>query len=306
MRVLYVCTANICRSASAERLLREATAADPALSMIEVRSAGTRAIDGAPGCSLAPALAGHAAEHQSTPLTGELVAWADVILAAARDHRSAIVILDPTARARTFTIRQAGRIAAWVLEAGIVDAGRERGAAEASGTAAGWAVQFGPGDPRADVPALPADPDDRWRWLVGELDASRGMAPMRTSGTRHVSPMDGANQAVTADDGTARSQTAGPGTAGASAPPQDGGPSSVSGHRAPDSASAGASLGRWLRRFPLVASRGTLGIGESDDIRDPDDVPDPHVLGAGLHAVAYEQLRESTDALIQLLKEVVR
>jgi hypothetical protein len=43
-----------------------------------------------------------------------------------------------------------------------------------------------------------------------------------------------------------------------------------------------------------------------DDLRDPDNVPDPHVLGAGLHGVAYEQLRESTQALVRLLREAAR
>ena len=35
-----------------------------------------------------------------------------------------------------------------------------------------------------------------------------------------------------------------------------------------------------------------------------DDVPDPHFLGAGLHPLAYEQIRASTDALVRLLREV--
>ena len=35
-----------------------------------------------------------------------------------------------------------------------------------------------------------------------------------------------------------------------------------------------------------------------------DDVPDPHYLGAGLHGLAFEQIRASTDALVRLLREV--
>jgi hypothetical protein len=35
-----------------------------------------------------------------------------------------------------------------------------------------------------------------------------------------------------------------------------------------------------------------------------DDVPDPHVLGAGLHPLAFEQIQASTDALVRLLREV--
>ena len=39
MRVLYVCTANICRSASAQRLLREGVAVSPELARLEARVA---------------------------------------------------------------------------------------------------------------------------------------------------------------------------------------------------------------------------------------------------------------------------
>ena len=126
MRILYVCTANICRSASAQRLLRDAVAAAPELAGVEVRSAGTAAFAGSPGCTIAPALIEGPQEHRSQPLTAELVGWADLILPAARDHRPAIMELAPTSRSRTFTMRQAGRIAAWMVDAGMVSAARER------------------------------------------------------------------------------------------------------------------------------------------------------------------------------------
>ncbi len=147
MRILYVCTANICRSASAQRLLLDAVAAAPELSGIEVRSAGTHAMPGSPGCSLAPALTGHAADHRSQALTADLVAWADLILAAARDHRPSILEIEPSSRTRTFTIRQAGRIADWMVDSGIVAAGQER--ARSGGEPEAWAERFPVGDPRA-------------------------------------------------------------------------------------------------------------------------------------------------------------
>ena len=168
MRILYVCTANICRSASAQQLLREAVAADPGLAGIEVRSAGTAALVGAPGCSIAPALLGHSADHRSQQLTGELVAWADLILVAARDHRPSIAELEPRSRARTFTVRQAGRIADWIVDSGMVAAGLEGG---------GEPDRYPPGDPRREVLDLPADLGERWTWLVGEMDAARPMTP---------------------------------------------------------------------------------------------------------------------------------
>ena len=175
MRVLYVCTANICRSASAAQLLRDAVGTSPELADIEVRSAGTAALPGSPGCSVAPALAGHAADHRSQRVTRELVEWADLILPAARDHRPAIVELAPAARSRVFTMRQAGRSADWLMDSGMVAAARER--AGAAGPAdADWPAAFPEGDPRADVLALPVEPGERVAWLLGEMDAARGMA----------------------------------------------------------------------------------------------------------------------------------
>ena len=168
MRVLYVCTANICRSVSAQRLLREAVASAPELAGIEVRSAGTEAIDGAGARWRSPRI-----EHQSQRLTAELLSWADLILPAARDHRRAILEMDPTSRTRTFTVRQAGRIADWLVESGIVQAERERGRRPEE--AAAWVERIPPGDPRRDRNALADDPERRWPWLVGEMDAARGL-----------------------------------------------------------------------------------------------------------------------------------
>ena len=184
MRILYVCTANICRSASAERLLRDAVAGSPELAGIEVRSAGTHAMPGSPGCSMAPALTDHAAEHRSQALTADLVAWADLILPAARDHRPSILELAPDCRARTFTIRQAGRIANWIVDSGIVAAGRER-----SGSGWGpeaWVEGFSLGDPRRDVPSLPDDPAARWLWVVPRWTLPEGWRAPRLRVRRAV------------------------------------------------------------------------------------------------------------------------
>jgi protein-tyrosine-phosphatase len=261
MRVLYVCTANICRSASAQQLLREAVAAEPGLAGIEVRSAGTAAVVGAPGCSIAPALAGHASVHRSQQVSGELVAWADLILAAARDHRPAIAELEPRSRVRTFTIRQAGRIADWIVEAGVVAAGREGG---------GGPDRYPPGDPRTDVPVLPTDLAQRWAWLVGEMDAARAMAPARPDA-----------DAVRGTDRRERRWRP------RRSRPRSGDP------RVGDQEVASPAA------YPASVWDGVV----ASDLH-PDDVPDPHLLGLGLHPVAYEQIRASTDALVRLFREV--
>ncbi len=220
-----MCTANICRSASAQQLLRAAVAQYPELAGIEVRSAGTAAMVGASGCRVAPALVGQAQEHRSQQLTPELVAWADLILTAARDHRPPIAALSPAARSRMFTIRQAGRIADWIMEIGMIAAALEPG---------DRLERYPLGDPRRLVPDLPEGIGAREAWLVAELDAARGMAPATQN---------------------------------------------------EESAPAASPL---------------------PDEAHVDDVLDPHVLGMGMHQLGFEQLRDSTDALVRVLREVAQ
>ncbi len=115
----------------------------------EVASAGTAAVHGAPCCELAPLL--ERVEHRSQPLSPDLVGRADLVLTAAREHQSTVLALDPDARAKTFTIRQAGRLTRWLLDEGIVEAARER-----AHVPQGWAERFEPGDPRQYVMPLPS------------------------------------------------------------------------------------------------------------------------------------------------------
>ncbi len=286
MRVLYVCTANICRSASAQALLRGAVEGSPGLTGIDVRSAGTAAPLGSPGCSVAPALVGHAAEHRSQPVTAELIEWADLILPAARDHRGAIAELAPAARSRMFTLRQAGRIADWLVEAGMVTAARERagvsgaGAPERRGAAVpgapAWADGFPEGDLRADVQALPVEPSARLEWLLSEMDAARGMATASPDVSAPAGPAEHQGRRFGLRRRASRSAARGDPAQGEAAPAEVRAPARQQGGRsAPD-----------------------------PDATHPDDVPDPHVLGMGLHPLAYEQIKASTDSFVRLLVEL--
>ncbi|MEU6427958.1 hypothetical protein ABZ860_18880 [Microbispora sp. NPDC046973] len=111
-RVLFVCTGNICRSAMAERLALAALGPD---SPIRVGSAGTRARAGWPMAERAREvllrLGGDPAGFSSRPLTAEAVARADLVLAAATEHRAESVALHPLAAARAFTIAEFGALA---------------------------------------------------------------------------------------------------------------------------------------------------------------------------------------------------
>ena len=112
VRILLVCTGNICRSPLAEQLLR---ARFQALGLqAEVRSAGTRAMVASPMTDEAAALAlkygAHSIDHSARQLTEQLVADADLILTATRDHRREVVTLLPKATRYTFTLNQFARL----------------------------------------------------------------------------------------------------------------------------------------------------------------------------------------------------
>lgn len=116
--VLTVCTGNVHRSALAAELL--ATWArwylpDSLAMSVRVISAGTKPPVGAPmGRAvrrIADELGAEDRGHRAAPLTAELIDGADLILAAAREHRTELLSLAPRVLRRTFTIREAGRIA---------------------------------------------------------------------------------------------------------------------------------------------------------------------------------------------------
>lgn len=171
-RVLVVCTANICRSPASATLLRREFAAAGLSDVVEVESAGVSAVEGAPACDLSSALVGEFVSrhyagqepiepdvdaHRSRLVTTAMTQEADLILALDRSHRAALARIDPAARARTFTLRQAAglsQVVAGYSEAGHVPPG---------------------------APPLPDPREDRLRWWVGELDAARGLTAVGAS-----------------------------------------------------------------------------------------------------------------------------
>lgn len=117
-RVLVVCTGNVHRSAFAAALLREWAQwylPDNLAPRFVVGSAGTRAAVGArmapPVRALVAGLIGSEREHRAAQLSDQVVASADLVLVASRKHRDAVLERVPAGLRRTFTIREAGRIA---------------------------------------------------------------------------------------------------------------------------------------------------------------------------------------------------
>ena|ERR1022692_865036 len=132
--ILYVCSANLCRSVLAERLsARELTAClGTAAVNFPVGSAGTQGQNGTPmhpfTAAALTALGADTAAFSSRRLTGELVDHADLILTAGLAHRDAVVAARPAASRRTYLVREFARLIRHVPEpaaAALVDRARQ-------------------------------------------------------------------------------------------------------------------------------------------------------------------------------------
>lgn len=113
VRILTVCTGNICRSPVAERLLQAGLdQVRPGAFM--VRSAGTRAMVGDP---IQPPSADIIRTYGGTPdnfaarlLTPKILRESDLVLAMTAKHRGAVMQMDASLLKRTFTIREFARM----------------------------------------------------------------------------------------------------------------------------------------------------------------------------------------------------
>lgn len=112
-----VCAANVCRSPLSAFLLQRELNLLPGFDGVVVESAGVSARAGAEICERVRSSRrgdnweAFAESHRSRPITAELIDGAALILTASTAERSAIAALAPTARARTFTLREAAALA---------------------------------------------------------------------------------------------------------------------------------------------------------------------------------------------------
>ena len=116
--ILAVCTGNVHRSPLAAVMIdRWARWYLPAelSDRVSVASAGTGAPVGAPMGSrplaIAAALGADGRAHRATQLSDDALVAADLVLVASRLHRDQVLSQVPSAMRRTFTFREAGRIA---------------------------------------------------------------------------------------------------------------------------------------------------------------------------------------------------
>jgi len=102
--ILIVCTGNVCRSPYTERRLRQ----ELDDTQIGVASAGTGALVGRPIEPMAAerlqAAGGDPAGFEARDLTAQMIRAADLVLCATREHRAAVVRMEPKGLRRAFAL----------------------------------------------------------------------------------------------------------------------------------------------------------------------------------------------------------
>lgn len=113
LHVLFVCTGNICRSPTAERLA-SAYAAEHGIGLVAA-SAGTRAVIGHPVHPSAEevlrTLGGDASGFAARQLTPKVTKSVDLILTMTTAHRDRVLEIAPSQLRRTFTLTEAALLA---------------------------------------------------------------------------------------------------------------------------------------------------------------------------------------------------
>ena len=112
--LLVLCTGNICRSPMAEGLIRSALEIRFGADAPGVGSAGTQGWEGSGAQPESVRAAAEReidiADHVARRLTRMQISGADLIVAMAGEHRDAVVDAEPSAAARTFTLKELVRL----------------------------------------------------------------------------------------------------------------------------------------------------------------------------------------------------
>lgn len=114
MRILFVCTANITRSAMCEAILKKFSSEDNLQERITVESAGTEALSGSsPDPETIEVCKKHdidISHHQARQVEPELLEQADLILCLAESHKERIVEASPVYEKKVFLLKEYAQV----------------------------------------------------------------------------------------------------------------------------------------------------------------------------------------------------
>lgn len=119
MKILFVCTGNICRSPMAAQMFQQMLERNGIANLVEIDSAGTGSLDGSPLEPQAKAaierMGFEGRAHSAQPLTRELVESANLVLTATQAQCTEVVELLVRANRYTFTLKEFAHLAEYEL-----------------------------------------------------------------------------------------------------------------------------------------------------------------------------------------------
>lgn len=127
MRLLFVCTGNICRSPLAERLAGSwaAESLGAGAAMVHIWSAGTEGLDGkaihAKSAAALVELGGDPSGFASQPFRPQMATEADLVFTMTRKQRRSVLAVAPRALRRTFTLPEAADLLRQADLRGVTD-----------------------------------------------------------------------------------------------------------------------------------------------------------------------------------------
>jgi protein-tyrosine-phosphatase len=110
MKILFVCTANICRSVMAEGILKKMLSTSLSTHDVHVRSAGVDALEGLTPdrntIEICNKQGVHISSHKASQLTKALLKEADLVLCMAKVHKQRILNAFPKSEKNVFLLKE--------------------------------------------------------------------------------------------------------------------------------------------------------------------------------------------------------